>query len=183
LNGYKKNRVLQIKPIDISHAALLSSLAKDIYREYYLHLWLPGGADWYMHEHAYPENKILAELSNKENLHYIVWDENEPLGYLKLKLQASLEGCEGLPALEIERIYLHRKAAGKGTGKQLMLFSEEIARQHNKQLLFLKAMDSSVDALAFYHKMGYTDHGRLTLPFPLLKEEFRGMIILRKDLG
>jgi ribosomal protein S18 acetylase RimI-like enzyme len=132
-----------------------------------------------MHEYAYPEHKILAELSDKENLHYIVRNENEPVGYLKLRLQATLEG---LPALEIERIYLHRKAAGKGMGKQLMLFSEEIALQHNKQLLFLKAMDSSVDALAFYHKLGYTDHGRLTLPFPLMKEEFRGMIILRKDL-
>jgi GNAT superfamily N-acetyltransferase len=178
LNGYKNKR-LQIQPIDISHAALLSSLAKDIYREYYLHLWLPGGADWYMHEYAYPENKIREELSDKENLHYIVCDEDAPVGYLKLKLQASLEG---LPALEIERIYLHRKAAGKGGGKQLMLFSEEIARQHNKQLLILKAMDSSVDALAFYYKLGYTAHGRLTLPFPLMKEEFRGMIILRKDI-
>ena len=171
-----------IRAIDKNHAAELAALAQNIYREYYLHLWLPGGADWYMHEHAYHPGKIKTELEDAQNLHYIVYDNDAATGYLKLKLGSKLPGDEQRNALEIERIYLHRHAAGKGTGKQLMLFSEDIARLHHKDLIFLKAMDSSHDAIAFYKKLGYRECGTHTLPFPLMKEEYRGMVVLKKDL-
>jgi GNAT superfamily N-acetyltransferase len=178
--GYQIN--MKIVPIDISHANELSALAKAIYVEYYLHLWNPGGADWYMHEHAYPPGKLKAELADINNHHFIVYDEENPMGYVKLRRNAILEGFEKYNALEIERIYLHRSIAGKGFGKQLMLLSEEIAREHKKEMIFLKAMDTSLDAISFYQKMGYAKCGTYVLPFPQLKEELRGMIILNKFL-
>ena len=174
---------MTITPIDISHADELSALAKTIYVEYYLHLWNPGGADWYMNEYAYPPEKLKQELADNNNLHFIVYDDEQPVGYLKLKLNAVLEGFKNKNSLEIERIYLHRSAAGKGIGKQLMLVSEDIARQHQKQMIFLKAMDSSLDAISFYQKMGYTLCGTLRLPFSQIKDEYRGMVILRKELS
>ena len=66
-------------------------------------------------------------------------------------------------------------------GTQLMQISEDIARRHHTEMIFLKAMDSSPDAIRFYQKMGYTICGSLTLPFPLMKKEFRGMVILQKE--
>lgn len=173
---------MKILPVDISHADELSTLAKAIYVEYYLHLWNPGGADWYMNEHAYHPDKLRSELADNNNLHFIVYDDEKPAGYLKLKLNAVLKGFERNNSLEIERIYLHKAVAGKGVGKQLMLLSEEIARDHQKEMLFLKAMDTSMDALSFYQKMGYTKCGTYVLPFPQLKEELRGMFILNKFL-
>jgi ribosomal protein S18 acetylase RimI-like enzyme len=173
---------LQISPIDISQADELSALARTIYKEYYLHLWHPGGAEWYMDEHAYHPEKLKAELADPNNLHFIVRENKKSLGYLKLRINATLKGSEENNSLEIERIYLHREAAGKGIGKQLMLLGEQISRQHSKQMIFLKAMDSSHDAIAFYQKMGYTICGTLILPFPQMKEEYRGMVIMQKML-
>jgi GNAT superfamily N-acetyltransferase len=173
---------MKIVPIDISHANELSALAKAIYVEYYLHLWNPGGADWYMHEHAYHPDKLRLELADANNYHVIIYDEEKPVGYLKLKLKASLNGFEKYNSLEIERIYLHRSIAGKGFGKKLMQLSEEIARDHKKEMIFLKAMDTSFDAINFYKKMGYTKCGTYVLPFPQIKEAYRGMVILNKFL-
>lgn len=173
---------MKIVPIDISHANELSALAKAIYLEYYLHLWNPGGADWYMHEHAYAPGTLQAELADANNHHFIVYVEEKPMGYLKLKQDAALSGFEKYNALEIERIYLHKSIAGKGVGKQLMLLSEEIARDHQKEMIFLKAMDTSLDAISFYDKMGYAKCGTYILPFPQLKDELRGMVILNKFL-
>jgi len=175
--------MLQITPIDISAADELATLAKSIYREYYLHLWDPGGADWYMNEYAYDSETLRSELADKNNLHYIVYENSCPMGYLKIRIHATLKGFEHRNSLEIERIYLHKKMAGKGMGTQLMHLSEDIARGHQKEMIFLKAMDSSTDAILFYQKMGYTICGILTLPFPLMKEEFRGMVILQKEMG
>ncbi|MES2372811.1 MAG: GNAT family N-acetyltransferase [Bacteroidota bacterium] len=173
---------MKIIPIDISHANELCALAKAIYVEYYLHLWSPGGADWYMHEYAYHPDKLRAELADVNNRHFIVYDGEKPMGYVKLRLNAVLECFEKYNSLEIERIYLHKSIAGKGFGKQLMLLSEEIARDHKREMIFLKAMDTSTDAISFYQKMGYAECGTLVLPFPQMKEEFRGMVILNKFL-
>lgn len=174
---------MTIRQINPSHAAELSALAKAIYVEHYLHLWYPGGADWYMEEQAYPEEKLRTELTDPNNLHYIVYDEQGlPQGYLKLRIRAVLSGYEEKDCLEIERIYLHSDATGKGIGKQLMELSETIARQHHKDMIFLKAMNSSRDAIGFYQRMGYRVCGKLVLPFTQMKEVYRGMVILRKTL-
>ncbi len=173
---------VRIEAINASFAEELSCLAKNIYREYYLHLWLPGGAEWYMNQYAYAAGKIAAELNDSNNLHYIVYDNESAAGYLKLRTNASLTGHADNTCLEIERIYLHKKSAGKGLGRQLMLFCEQVARQHNKACLFLKAMDSSSGAIAFYEKMGYSYCGSHTLSFPLMKEKYRGMVIMKKEI-
>ena len=173
---------MQIVPINTSHADALSALAKNIYKEYYLHLWYPGGAEWYMNEYAYHPETLNSELADSNNQHFIVYEKLQAMGYLKLRVNAILEGYESQGSLEIERIYLHKAAAGKGTGKQLMFLSEEIARQYKKDTIFLKAMDTSIDAIAFYKKMGFTVCGALTLPFLQMKEIYRGMVILKKDL-
>jgi len=172
--------MITILPINIDHADALSVLAKNIYKEYYLHLWEPGGAEWYQDIYAYHPDKIFAELADENNLHFIVYENTEAVGYLKLKLHAQLEGHND--ALEIERIYLHKKAAGKGIGKQLMQLSENIAKQHHQEWVFLKAMDSSIDAITFYRKMGYAQSGTLLLPFEKMKVAYRGMVILCKQL-
>lgn len=174
---------MTIRQINSSHAAELSALAKAIYVEHYLHLWYPGGADWYMNEQAYPVEKLQAELSDPNNLHYIVYDEQKtPQGYLKLRIKATLSGQEEKDCLEIERIYLHQAATGKGVGRQLMELSERMARQYHKDIIFLKAMDSSQDAIGFYQRMGYRVCGKLVLPFTQMKEVYRGMVILKKPL-
>lgn len=136
-----------------------------------------------MYEYAYPEEKLKTELADANNQHYMIMDDaGEPAGYLKLRLHALLEGFEAKDCMEIERIYLHLHATGKGIGSRLLQFAEQKARALNKQLVFLKAMDSSLDAIRFYQRAGYTPCGTLQLPFPLIKAEYRGMVILCKDL-
>ena len=60
-----------------------------------------------------------------------------------------------------------------------------IAQQHKKDVVFLKAMDSSDDAIAFYKTIGFEICGSFQLPMPTfewMKEEYRVMVVLKKDL-
>jgi diamine N-acetyltransferase len=164
-------------------AAMITRLARSIYKEHYLHLWHPGGADWYMNEYAYAAYKIVQELANPLVEYFIAADNDQPMGYMKLNIEAALD--ENTNALEAERIYLHKNAAGKGIGRQLMELALQRAKELKKEMLFLKAMDSSLDAIAFYQKLGYTICGSLQLPMPefaLMKEEYRGMVILKRNV-
>ena len=175
-----------IEKASIGDAALLVNLARDIYKEHYLHLWHPGGAEWYMNEYAYAAEKIKTDLADPGIQYYIAFDGNIPLGYLKLVLTSILEGYEKLDALEVERIYLHKKIMGKSVGRKFMEIAFQKAMELKKDLIFLKAMDSSSDAIGFYKKLGYTICGSLQLPMPKfhkMKEEYRGMLIMKMGLG
>jgi diamine N-acetyltransferase len=177
--------MLNIYKALFTDAPLITTVARKIYQEHYLHLWQPGGAQWYMQEYAYAQDKIEKELADV-NVEYFIAAENETcLGYMKIVLQTSLAGHETLDALEVERIYLHKAAVGKGYGKKLMELAYQKAQALNKDIIFLKAMDSSTGAIEFYKKIGYKVCGSLRLPLPefsLIKEAYRGMIILKKTV-
>ena len=158
-------------------AAKLSELAITIYKQYYIHLWHDGGM-WYL-EYAYPVEKLRRELSDLNNFHYIAYLEQQAVGYLKLRLNEKWKGLESKHCLEVERIYILKEFAGSGLGKKFMEVAVEIAKYHNQDIIFLKAMDSSHNALAFYQKMGFEIFDRLTLPFEQMKMEYRGMVVMR----
>lgn len=175
--------MLTIEKITVSQAPFLSTMACEIYKEHYLHLWHPVGAEWYMHEYAYPADILQQELADDNLEYYIVYEEGNPLGYLKLVLNASLLFDSTANVMEIERIYLYRHATGKGIGGQLLQWTMQRAAQLKKQLVFLKAMDSSIAAINFYRKAGFQICGTMQLPMPLfalMQEKYRGMVILKK---
>lgn len=176
--------LIEIKKIDSTSAEALSSLAKTIYVHHYAHLWKPGGMDWYMNEFAYPVSKITYEIENKNCLHYIAYINNTAVGYLKINIDAAIEGGDIKEGIELERIYIDTTAVNKGVGTYLMNFVFDIAKSYQKKYIFLKAMDTADQAMKFYTKMGYALAGSFRLSdtiFHLMKEEYRGMYILKKS--
>jgi GNAT superfamily N-acetyltransferase len=176
---------IEIKKIDVTSAKALSSVAKSIYVQHYAHLWLAGGMDWYINEFAYPVSKITSEIENKNCLHYIAYINNKPVGYLKLNIDAAIEGGAKKEGIELERIYIDTTAVNKGLGTLLMNFVLDIAKSYQKKYIFLKAMDTAQSALQFYTKMGYEIVGSFRLPdttFHLMKEAYRGMNTLKKKI-
>ncbi len=172
-------KTLQINP---AHTQELSELAIKIYKENFLHLWYEGGAEWYMKKSYAPE-VVAEELSDPNNLHYIAYDNEQPVAYLKIRLNESLRNFESKNCLEVERIYILNAFKGVGLGKTLMQIADDLALDLKKDIVFLKAMDSSTDPIAFYKKLGYEICGTLTLPFEHMKVEYRGMVIMKKEVS
>lgn len=178
--------MVTIKKASLKDAVHIIKLAREIYREHYLHLWLAGGAEWYMTTYAYAQDKIEKELTDINIEYYLVEEVGTIMGYMKLVLTASLTDNEMRDAMEIERIYLHKLSIRKGLGKRLMELALLRATQLQKGIIFLKAMDSATGAIEFYKSLGYTICGSLQLPLPeftLMKEEYRGMVILKRKVA
>lgn len=177
--------MIRLEKASLSDAPILSHLAKAIYQENYLHLWLPGGADWYMNQYAYSIPQIEQELADSNNAYFLLQYDQEPLGYLKLVLCSNLSGYDPADALEIERIYLLENRKGSGLGKKMMQLAFDTALALDKKVIFLKAMDSSQEAITFYQHQGYSICDTFSLPMPtfaLMKESYRGMLILSRLL-
>jgi diamine N-acetyltransferase len=183
---------LNIEEIDISAANRLSILAKKCYPPHYAYLWQDGGI-WYK-ETMYTVEKLAAEMTDPNVVYFIVSDEKEDLGYMKLKFDYPLKKGEGFSfgagkgsnidisnALYLDRIYLTENAVGKGIGTQLIGKCFEIARKLNKSAVWLAAMDSA-RAVDMYEKMGFVTCGTWRIDFENFRDEYRGMVLMVKHL-
>lgn len=168
------------RKLGVEDAALLQQVALNAYCDHYLHLWHDAGA-WYI-EKSFTTQQLAHELADPNAAFYLAYHQQQPVGFLKLNIHAPLPGEESIPALECERIYLVKEATRKGIGNVLLQLTFTIARQYNKQIVWLKAMDSSEASIAFYQSMGFEIVGTYTLPFLVMKEELRGMVIMKKQL-
>ncbi|MBC3787227.1 GNAT family N-acetyltransferase [Spirosoma utsteinense] len=174
------NSILDFQLLSVSDAELLAEVALRAYTDHYLHLWHDGGA-WYINRSFTPE-VLRRELDNPNARFYLVQQHGQPVGFLKLNLHQPSPCQVTVNALELERIYLINAVTGLGIGRACMQFVIEQARQLQKEVVWLKSMDSSHDALAFYGKMGFEPCGTDRLPFEVMKEAFRGMIVLHRTL-
>lgn len=171
---------IDLKKLRLEDALLLSEVALKAYADHYLHLWYDEGK-WYM-EKCFSIKSLSCQLNDPNAVFYLAYYNNSPVGFLKLNINAPLEGEEEKNCMELERIYLSKDAAGKGIGRKLVDLTFTIAKDNKKDIVWLKAMDSSEGPISFYKKMGFEISGTYRLKHSLMKEKLRGMVIMKRRL-
>ena len=174
-----------IKKAGLADLEELKSIGIASYLPHYTHLWKPGGVEWYMNR-CFGEEFLKKEIADRNVEYYIIENDGESIGILKLILKKAILDSEIENALYLEKIYFVKKWTGKGIGKKLIEFSLQRAADLKRDCVWLMAMDTSEKPIAAYQKSGFEIFGRTRLDddeFNLMKEEFRGMIILKKCLS
>ena len=170
---------LLIKPCTIHEVPTLAAVAVQAYLEVYPYLWQDGGK-WYI-ERSFSQSVLENDLRQPNQAWFLLQEEGNTVGYLKLNISNTLEGFEQYDCLELERIYIIKSANGKGYGRRAVEFSEAFARARNKDIIWLRSMDSTTFP-AFYEKLGFNICGTYRLDFELMKDELRGMVVMMKWL-
>ena len=158
---------------------LLIRLLLQSYRENYLYLWFDGG-DTYIRANFSAE-RLNEELSDPNAAFFLVYDEQRPVGVIKLNIDKGLDSYPAASALELERIYFIREGLGKGLGREAIDFVKNFARQKNKSIVWLKAMDSS-SAVNFYLNRSFRITGETWLGFREMKDEYKRMVVMVLEL-
>jgi GNAT superfamily N-acetyltransferase len=120
-------------------------------------------------------------MSEAGSSFYLIHQNGKPVGYLKINDANPLDGYLAADCMEVERLYLLATVTGSGIGKAAMGFAGTLARKQGRNVLWLKTMDSS-PAVHFYEKIGFRRCGQTYLAFSLMKEEFRNMFVMKKEL-
>jgi diamine N-acetyltransferase len=185
---------IRIFKLTADDADWLSIIAKKAYLDNYTHLWYDAGA-WYA-EYCFNVEQLRLELSDENALFFGVEDDKEPLGFLKINIDYPLSKtlCQSKDltlmtfdtdeiqnALELERIYLTKQGQGRGIGHRLVKVTFDAARSRGKDVVWLKAMDTS-PAIDFYERMGFTECCTMNLGYEKMKTELRGMKALKKSI-
>ncbi|QCR21242.1 GNAT family N-acetyltransferase [Pontibacter sp. SGAir0037] len=171
---------VRIVPCTLSDISLLKDIAIRSYKNHYIYLWYDGGEDYI--EQSFGEDRLAEEHADPNAAFFLIYKEDELVGFLKLNIDQALEGYTAQESLELERIYLLKKASGRGIGSEVVAFTKEYARQRGKKVVWLKAMDSSHQALRFYIQNGFEICGTYHLEMPQMKEEYRGMYMMKLQI-
>ncbi len=103
----------------------------------------------------FTKGKLMLEVGRKENHFYLAYEGEELAGYLKLRdgqLPAALHRQQ---ALEIARLYACSAFIGKGVGAALMQKSIDVAKELNKDWVWLGVWEKNERAIDFYRRWGF----------------------------
>lgn len=109
-------------------------------------------------EKSFATEKIASELANSESFFFIAWEENNPVGYLKLNSgKAQTELSDDETSIEIERIYVKSSHHGKKVGQILYDKALEMTQKLNKKYMWLGVWEENLRAVNFYKKNGFIE--------------------------
>lgn len=108
---------------------------------------------------AYDPEKLKEELSTEGSTFWLLYEEEELAGYMKVNVDAALTEELGADSLEVERIYIRPDFKRRGLGKYLIDKANEIAQAQGKGRIWLGVWEHNVNAIAFYEKMGFVHTG------------------------
>ncbi|SHE57180.1 GNAT family N-acetyltransferase [Pedobacter caeni] len=108
----------------------------------------------YLDDH-FNQEKLSLEVNHPESLFYIAWDEQNPVGYLKVNTGRAQTELQDDSSLEIERIYVLSSYHGKKVGQLLYEKALETALLLKKSAIWLGVWEENPRAIKFYTKNGF----------------------------
>ncbi len=150
--------MIEINKCVTKDLALLREVSQQTFVNTYAHLNDPVHFKEYL-KHAFTLEQVKKELSNPNSEFYFLIENKKIIGYFKVNTGSAQSEGDDPVALEVERIYLVREAQGKGLGKRMLAFAEQLAKKRNKKYIWLGVWDQNPDAIAFYQRMGYSKFG------------------------
>jgi GNAT superfamily N-acetyltransferase len=163
----------------VKEIPLIVEVALQSYVEHYTYLWTDAGESYMVRN--FSPHIIEKELGAENSEFYLLMLNDSPIGFLKINDQKALAPHSKEECLELERIYLLERVAGKGVGGEAMNFVLNVAKEKSRKVVWLKAMDSSL-AVKFYKKMGFEITGSVVLDLPYMKNELRNLLVMKKQL-
>lgn len=101
------------------------------------------------------EEAFTEELSNTDNLYYIIYSDNEPVGYAKIVLNEPNPNVAAQNVTKLGRIYILKKFLGQPFGKELFDYIQNISKQHDQAGMWLNVWIENHRAFKFYQKQGF----------------------------
>jgi ribosomal protein S18 acetylase RimI-like enzyme len=127
---------------------------------------------------AFSLEQIAAEIEDKNSIFLIAEFGRKAVGYAKLRDGKEVECLRGKSKIEIQRIYVLEKQKGTGVGKALIEKCSEIAREMNREYVWLGVWDKNTAAQKFYEKTGMKNIG--TTDFSDGKNSFINFVFANK---
>ncbi len=170
-----------ISPILPTQVLQLQQVMRETYLDHYQYLWDDRGEN-------YISNLTQLEVLEKSLAHpnqafyFIENNGGQTAGFMKLYLDSPIPETEYHNAMCLDKIYLRANAAGQGLGQLLLEKAVADAHALGRTHLWLRVMESSIEAQAFYRRAGFEIIGTAPLDLKYMKQQYRIIHTMLKSL-
>ncbi len=168
----RKARPADAEPL----AALALTSFRDAFAEHPKNA--PDDLDHYM-SHAFSLEQISAELKDENSIFLISATGGENAGYAKIIFDSIEDGIKAERPIELARLYSHQKFLGRGVGQMLMDACFDLARENDRDVMWLGVWEYNPRALRFYQKNGFRVVGSHTF---LLGSDPQTDLLMQKEI-
>lgn len=137
---------LEIKTANSSDAALLESLAKEIWTQHYVNI-ITMAQITFMLEHFQSKSAIQKDLEYGA-VYDIAYFDDQPCGY-----SATMPDETGL---YLSKLYVKQSCRGQGVARALMSRVDKRAKSAGLSRIWLKCNKRNTNSLAAYERLGFT---------------------------
>jgi diamine N-acetyltransferase len=153
---------MQIKIIQANefHAEIISGIGKQSFRDAFGHLFNNKRELQEYLESTYRPSKLARSIAKENNVYFIAYVENVPVGFAKLKKSSLEPQIESIAQMELQKMYVLSYYHGSGAGAALMNALVNYAHEIQPDYLWLHVHLSNKKALRFYEKNGFQISGK-----------------------
>lgn len=149
---------LFIRRASIDDARLIADMSRESFYDTFAADNRSPDMEMFMNGPFSTEN-LMKQVSEQERIFFIAYTGSQPVGYACLHDEGNNEKIDGLPAIEIARIYAMKSAIGKGVGKALLQQCLQTAVALGKSVVWLGVWEKNQRAISFYRKFGFEKFG------------------------
>lgn len=109
----------------------------------------------------YSVNQITKELNDKNNIFWIVFSDELPIGFAKLCLNENYNNKIDNEYCKLQRLYILNDFIAQKIGSQLQEIILETAKNLNFKTIWLTAYYKNKKGIKFYNKYGFNKVGSI----------------------
>src|SRR5678816_2979402 len=143
-----------------SHAETISSIGKLSFRDAFGNLFNDKAALFEYLEYTYNIDKITKSINKENNVFFIAFVENVPVGFAKVKKSSLNEQIESIAQMELQKLYVLSYYHGSGAGDALIQRVLDLANEIRPDFLWLDTHMTNAKAIRFYEKKGFAIVGK-----------------------
>jgi ribosomal protein S18 acetylase RimI-like enzyme len=135
-------------------ADLIADLSRQTFYDSFASQNTKEDMDKFMSE-QFATEKLMKEVGAEGNIFLLAYSNNELAGYVRMREGERRGELENKTAIEIARIYAVQHSLGKGIGSTLMQNCIDMAKELNKEIIWLGVWEHNRRAIDFYTKWGF----------------------------
>ncbi|WP_298540430.1 GNAT family N-acetyltransferase [uncultured Aquimarina sp.] len=179
MNPEKDNDMsVQIKIATIDDIEDISFLGQKTFDQSFGHLFKDRKDLTDYLESTFSVEKLRNSIVKTHNVYWIVFYEDNAVGYAKIQLDSPSEFIESPKTCKLQKIYILKEYLSIGIGAQLNQLIFDRAIGNNSEYIWLSVLKSNEKAVRFYERNSYTIVGEH--PFSIGKEDFDFWVMSRK---
>jgi ribosomal protein S18 acetylase RimI-like enzyme len=145
---------ITIHPVKRTELPIIIEMGRSTFIENYAHLNDPDNFYPYLEEAFHPDQWLLEWLDPLGQF-FLAWQNDLPIGYIKVNLYRGKKGLEGDQQAELERIYVVSTAQKSGVGRKLLDQAIASAKNIKAQYLWLGVWQNNPKAIEWYKRQGF----------------------------